>query len=462
MEPREVLELLVAPVATLGKLAATVTAPRRRVWPLLYPESLHADLRRFTWRLRDTLDHGNVTSLHQCGVTPLGQALAALKATPGATRDNVRAAARAWWELMFVFEDRWAQLSWESRRLLNTMEDKAIAEAITEDTNEATTTGLAREEAVVATRQAGVATKREERMEEAWELLERFLDACDKAIVFPWKLLHQLWYIKAALEGTEEVSPDVPKALVTMVAKAELLWEASAHLTTCHLLVTLREIDFLLSSSSPCVWGDPGGPGWSLGLVEDPVRGSGPWYPPEFPCLGTGTPLHSLFLHQSPSALPIHPSFPNPFSLTLRGRGPPFLLFPAPRPPFPLHQGSLSLLFPGLPTLSSLFPWHWRRCESSSTTWRGSSRPPAPAPAAGPSPAPRHLPAEVAGVREPLELRPLHGRAQRRAGRRGPPDEPEIAPGLTAVCTPLGQPRRHRNSRLHVHHLHRLHHGHPM
>ncbi|XP_066063096.1 uncharacterized protein [Chamaea fasciata] len=236
MEPREVLELLVAPVATLGKLAATVTAPRRRVRPLLYPESLHADLRRFTWRLRDTLDHGNVTSLHRCGVTPLGQALAALKATPGATRDNVRAAARAWWELMFVFEDRWARLSWESRRLLNTMEDKAIAEAITEDTNEATTTGLAREEAVVATRQAGVATKREERMEEAWELLEQFLDACDEAIVFPWKLLHQLWYIKAAVEGAEEVSPDVPKALVTMVAKAELLWEASAHLTTCHLL----------------------------------------------------------------------------------------------------------------------------------------------------------------------------------------------------------------------------------
>ncbi|KAM4879869.1 uncharacterized protein FYW23_014611 [Sylvia borin] len=260
MEPRELLEALVVPVAIVGKLVATVTKPRRRVWPLLYPESLHADLRRFIWRLRDTLDHGDVTSLRQRGVTPLGQALATLKAAPEVTWADVRATVRTWRELMFLFEDRWAWLSWEARRLCDTLEEKAITEAIakvtTEDPDEATTTGPGREEAMVATSQQGVATSREQRVGEALELLEHLEVACKKAIVFLWKLLHQLWYIEAIQEGTEEASPNVPEALAATVAKAELLWEASAHLTRSHLLVTLGEIDFLLSSP----YGGSGGP----------------------------------------------------------------------------------------------------------------------------------------------------------------------------------------------------------
>ncbi|TRZ06053.1 hypothetical protein HGM15179_021056 [Zosterops borbonicus] len=253
LSPPQLLELLVAPVATLGELAATVTAPRRRLWPLLYPESLHTDLRKFIWILRDTLDHGNVT--------PLGQAVAALKATPGATWANVRAKARDWREELFVFEDRWVWLSQEASRLSEALEEKAIAEATTEDTDEAATTGLAREEAVVATRQTRAGTRREQQMEAALELLERLINACQEAIGFPWKLLRRLWFIEAALEETEEAPPDVPETLVAMVTEAEWLWEAGARLTTRHLLVTLGEIDFLLSSRN----GNSGGPGGSRG-----------------------------------------------------------------------------------------------------------------------------------------------------------------------------------------------------
>ncbi|TRZ05988.1 hypothetical protein HGM15179_021118, partial [Zosterops borbonicus] len=93
MEPWEVqrfrhwvqgLEAQVAVVATLGELVATVTAPRRDVQPLLYPESLHTALWKFTWTLQDTLCQHSVTFLRHHGVTSLRQAVATLKATPGA------------------------------------------------------------------------------------------------------------------------------------------------------------------------------------------------------------------------------------------------------------------------------------------------------------------------------------------------------------------------------------------
>ncbi|XP_066064120.1 uncharacterized protein [Chamaea fasciata] len=118
----------------------------------------------------------------------------------------------------------------------------------------------AREGAVVATGQAGMATRKEKRVEEARELLWHLEVACYKVRVLPLELLDGLGHIEAALE---EMSPDVPKALADIVAKAKLLSEASARLTTCHLLVTLGEIHDLLSSR----YGGSGGPGGPHGRV---------------------------------------------------------------------------------------------------------------------------------------------------------------------------------------------------
>ncbi|XP_039944480.1 uncharacterized protein LOC120764563 [Hirundo rustica] len=304
MEPRElsppqVLEALVSVVATLGELASTVTAPRRSVWPLLYPKSLHTDLRRFTWRLRDMLDHGSVTSPGQHGDTSLSRALAALGATSGVTWANVK----TWHDSVYVLTESWFWLVEEAVDLLDTWEnvatDKATATtqakdlqdktaslgtagenlvatarqplvALAEDevdsllaTHEARVVAVikAMEESVVATSQAGAATRRGQRGEEALGLLRRLVVECDRATVFPLELLRQLGDIKTTLLNIKERSPNVPEDLVAAVAEAKRLWEASARLTTHHLLVTLGEIDFLLSSP----YGGSGGPGGPRG-----------------------------------------------------------------------------------------------------------------------------------------------------------------------------------------------------
>lgn len=110
------------------------------------------------------------------------------------------------------------------------------------------------EEAVTASGQARAATKRGQRAEVALEPLERLVAACDRASALPRELQRRLRDIEAALEGTREMSPNVPKALVAAVAEAERLWEASARLARRHLLGTLGDIRILLSSQ-------PGGPG---------------------------------------------------------------------------------------------------------------------------------------------------------------------------------------------------------
>ncbi|RMC17005.1 hypothetical protein DUI87_06262 [Hirundo rustica rustica] len=142
---QEVLEWPVAAVATLGELAAAVTAPCRSTWPLLYPESLHQDLREFIWTLRDTLDHGDVTSLGQRGVTPLGQALATFGATPGATWADVRAAVRGWQKLVDELEENWCCLAEDAADLLDDLEDRATTRATAEDTDEETDEDTAEE-----------------------------------------------------------------------------------------------------------------------------------------------------------------------------------------------------------------------------------------------------------------------------------------------------------------------------
>ncbi|TRZ08144.1 hypothetical protein HGM15179_018961, partial [Zosterops borbonicus] len=252
-------------VATLGELVATVTAPRRDMWPLLYPESLHTDLRKFISTLWDTLDHGDVTSLGQRGVTPLGQALATLGATPGATWADVRASVRAWRELVTAVEEGWCRLTEEAIELYDTWDNEAITKDITTVwagnlQEETAGPGTAADNLVatgqqppvaltsVATRQMGAATRRGQQAEKALGLVACLVATCDRAIALPMELHGRLEDMEAALEGTQEVSPDVPEALVAAVAEAEQLWEASARLATCHLLGTLEDIHRLLLS----------------------------------------------------------------------------------------------------------------------------------------------------------------------------------------------------------------------
>ncbi|XP_039944525.1 uncharacterized protein LOC120764581 [Hirundo rustica] len=180
MEPREVLEALVALVATLGELVATVAGPDEDVLRVVSPRSLRAALRKFTWHLHCTLNLRGVTSLGQRDVTSLGQAVAALGANPGASsaRARVTAAASAWRELVAALMESWDRLAEDATKLH-------------EDWGNATT------------RSGRLPTN-------TWMLLERLVAACDKATVFPWELLRRLGDIELALEGTGEVTPNVP------------------------------------------------------------------------------------------------------------------------------------------------------------------------------------------------------------------------------------------------------------
>ncbi|CAN8175867.1 unnamed protein product [Coccothraustes coccothraustes] len=302
MEPRELLEALVDVVTTLGRVAATVAGPYGDVLLTprgVSPRSLQIALGTFISHLQGTLGHH--------GDTSLGQALAAFRANLGATWAHVRAAGSTWRGSVAKLEDSWAQLAREATELRDACRDAATQEATTAATantrardlqekatrwepslhnlmaearqlplaldkeevasvvaahearmaaatNEVVAATKAKEEAVVAASEGGAATRRGQRAEAALELLERLVAACHKATAFPRELQRQLRDIEATLEGTNQASPDVPEALVAMVANAELLWEASARLAMRHLVGTLGDTRRLLSSL-------PGGPG---------------------------------------------------------------------------------------------------------------------------------------------------------------------------------------------------------
>ncbi|RMC16814.1 hypothetical protein DUI87_06067 [Hirundo rustica rustica] len=299
-QEEELLEALVAVVATLGELVATARPPRRDLRLFMTRDSLHQDLRRFIWRLRDTLELHNVTALGHRGVTFLGQAVATQGATLGDTWTEVRAAARAWRDSVDALLESWKQLSWDAMDLHATWSIAASDEA----TDEASATGLAgdlqdettgqgtagddlgamagqlpvaqasavatkaTEEAMVATSQAGSATRRGQQAEAALGLLDRLVDACMEASMLPVVLQDCLSYVELILNVTEETSPNVPQTLVAAVAEAEQLCEASSSLDMRHLLGTLEKIDILLSSPHGGT-GGPGGPG-GPGGSEDP------------------------------------------------------------------------------------------------------------------------------------------------------------------------------------------------
>ncbi|KAM6993418.1 uncharacterized protein RBU47_014711 [Passerculus sandwichensis] len=293
----QLLEALVSVVATLGEVTATVTGPHRGVRRCVPPKLLHTALRIFTWSLRKALERPGVSSLDDPGVPSLGQALATLEATPGATWADVRATGSAWRELVAACEERWKQLFEEITKLRDACEDAALAWArdqqdkairrgtagdnlaataqqlmVALDRDEEASAGAthsaqvmaatseAMGEAVMAPRPVRAAIRRRHWAEMALEPLQRLVDACDKGCEFISYMECQLRDIEAALEGTKEASPDVPEDLVAKVAKAEQLWEASARLFKHHLLGTLGDIhDLLLNPYGGC--GGPNGPG---------------------------------------------------------------------------------------------------------------------------------------------------------------------------------------------------------
>ncbi|XP_074386093.1 uncharacterized protein LOC141725848 [Zonotrichia albicollis] len=300
---QKLLKALVSVVATLGKVAATVTGSHRDVRQRVSPKFLPAALRRFTQSLRETLDHGDVTSMGHRGVPCLGQALAALLATPGTNWADVRAAARAWQELVAALRERWDRLQEEADELRKTCWDatplwakhlwlKATfrergqpgdnleatpwwlpvtldrvegasagathnAQVAAATSEEEKATSKAMDEAVVATSRARAAAWRGHWAVVALAPLKRLVDACEKAIEFTWDMQTQLEEIEDTLKWPEQMSPNILEALVADVAEFERLWEGSARLASHHLLPTLWDIHNLLLSP----YAGPGGPG---------------------------------------------------------------------------------------------------------------------------------------------------------------------------------------------------------
>ncbi|XP_039571275.1 uncharacterized protein LOC120505112 [Passer montanus] len=318
MEPLELSPAMLQPqvtvVATLGKLLATLPSLDEMMLLNQSAGRLYWDLVDFTEDLQDTLYrtgdtwwHHNVTSNNDDPPTSLSQALAAYKSTPWTPRNCVTTAASEWQGSVAALVDRWARLARAATKLRNAcrtvatkaadkeanatawkrhMQDKAArygtaqenmveqgqalgreegAEVVTE--HEA----WVREEAREAASEATKATKVRQRVETALGLLERLVATCDKATAFPRELQRLLRDIEAALEGTNEVSPDVPEALVIMVAVAERLWDANARLAQEHLLGTLQDIKFLFSGrpASPSACGVAE---WCQRAIEDIPR----------------------------------------------------------------------------------------------------------------------------------------------------------------------------------------------
>ncbi|TRZ05098.1 hypothetical protein HGM15179_021601 [Zosterops borbonicus] len=251
------LEAQVAVVATLGELMATVTAPRSNVWPLLYQKSLHEDLRRLSLTLRDTLEHG-VPSLSQCGVPSLSQVLTMLRFIREPTLDSVRASARAWRDRVDALEDSWFWRVEEAADLLDAWEDaaKATAEATTkataEATTEATAAGLAGDpqDETASGGTAGdnlMAMAPQPRLSLAERKAALLVAVHEARVAAATKAMEEA-VVATGQAGAATRRGQQAKALLAEVARFEQLWEASACLAKCHLLGTLREIHDLLSS----------------------------------------------------------------------------------------------------------------------------------------------------------------------------------------------------------------------
>ncbi|XP_059727529.1 uncharacterized protein LOC132340508 isoform X3 [Haemorhous mexicanus] len=304
MEPQELTPSLLRPqvtvVAIVGELLATLPwrdeemlpkSPECLCWDLIcFTQELRATLHRIddTWRRQnvtsvddDPLTSGDddpLTSDDDDPPTSLSQPLAACKSTPGTTWDHVTMAASKWHRSVSVLVNSWARLARKATKLRNAckravneaayrvaaftawereLQDKAARYWTAQEDILELSQALGREEGakVVARREAQVreeameaasearrATMVRQRMEVALGLLERLVAACDEATAFPRELQRLLGNIEAPLEGTNEASPNVPKALVGKVALAKLLWEANICVVKNHLVGTVEYI----------------------------------------------------------------------------------------------------------------------------------------------------------------------------------------------------------------------------
>ncbi|XP_063037847.1 uncharacterized protein LOC134432905 [Melospiza melodia melodia] len=296
MEAKELSPALLQPqvtvVAILGELLDTM--PRWDEVPLKSLEYLYSKLVDFSRKLRDTTEsiydtwwHRDVTSNNKARLASLSGALAAYENTPWTSWDCVKMVARHWLGSADKCLENSTELGRKATELLNTCRDLATEEA----TEEATATARAREqlglaardgtaqermvelgqalgreeeakvvsghgdqvrrEARVAASEATRATMERQRLEVSLELVERLVTACDKATAFPRELKRRVGDIVATLEGTNEVSPDVPKDLVAKVAVAEQLWEANACLVHDHLVGPVDDITKCLFTGGP-------------------------------------------------------------------------------------------------------------------------------------------------------------------------------------------------------------------
>ncbi|XP_050843662.1 uncharacterized protein LOC108963779, partial [Serinus canaria] len=200
------LQALVAVVATLGEVVATVTGPHREKFLHESSDSLHEDLKN---------SPGAFMRSWTTAVSPPWPPC-------------VRAAASAWWELVARLVDRWdwlARVATElhdnhrkvvmEQHLLGALDKEEVArEMATHDAQVVSATNEAMAEAGVATRRGHWAVM-------ALGLLQRLVATCDRATLFNWNMECQLKDIEAILKGTNEMSPDVLQALVAKVAKFE-------------------------------------------------------------------------------------------------------------------------------------------------------------------------------------------------------------------------------------------------
>ncbi|XP_039571274.1 uncharacterized protein LOC120505111 [Passer montanus] len=288
------LQPQVAVVAIVGELLATL--PRRAEMMLLpvSPLRLYSELEKFTRELRSTLYsiddtwwRRNVTTDEDDPPTSLSQALATYKSAPRNTENPVAMAASEWQSMAIHLEVSWESLARRATWLRNTcrevvteaanmvptattwareLQHKAACDGTAQENVVELGQALGREEgaevvagfeapvrrdARVAVSWAARASMVRQRVEVTLGLLERLAAACDAATAFPRELQRLLEGIRAALEGTNEASPDIPEDLVAKVAMAKRMWEANARLVKDHLVGTVPDTIKFLFNGDP-------------------------------------------------------------------------------------------------------------------------------------------------------------------------------------------------------------------
>ncbi|XP_074386189.1 uncharacterized protein LOC141725944 isoform X2 [Zonotrichia albicollis] len=313
------LQPQVTVVAILGELLDTLPRWDKEMVLLGSAGTLYRDLEDFTRGLWVTLYciegtwwHCNVSYNDDDPVTFLSQALAAYKSTPGTTRNRVIMAASEWHRSAHALVNRWAKLAEKATKLHNTcwdlstkagttttwaseLQDVAAHDGTAQENMVEMGQALGREEGVEVVARHGAQVRREarvaaseatratmvrERVEAALGLLERLEAACDEATAFPRELQWRLRDIEAALKGTNEASPNVPKDLVAKVAEAEKLWEANTCLAKGHLLGTLQDMFSFYFTAGPTSPSACGVAEWCQRAIEDIPR---LLQPPEHP-----------------------------------------------------------------------------------------------------------------------------------------------------------------------------------